>query len=313
MATVAILFAGQGAQHEGMGAELAAAEPAARAVFDLCDRLRPGTSAQCFEAPVAELSQTQNTQPCMWAVDLACARALAARGVEASHVAGFSLGELAALAFAGVLSDEDAFATVCRRSKLMADACAATPGAMLAVLKLEPARVEELAEQAGAWPVTYNSPVQTVCAGSPPALEQLAALVKEAGGRAMPLNVSGAFHSPHMEPASQGLAEALAEVAVGPAQVPVWANAPAAPYPAEASEAKALLARQVASPVRWAQTLQALADGGVDTFIEVGPGKVLTGLVKRTLPGAVALSCETPADLQAVLEALGIAPADDLR
>ena len=100
---------------------------------------------------------------------------------------------------------------------------------------------------------------------------------------------------------------------MGPAQVPVWANATAAPYPAEASEAKALLARQVASPVRWAQTLQALADGGVDTFIEVGPGKVLTGLVKRTLPGAVALSCETPADLQAVLEALGIAPADDLR
>ena len=313
MATVAILFAGQGAQHEGMGAELAAAEPAARAVFDLCDRLRPGTSAQCFEAPVAELSQTQNTQPCMWAVDLACARALAARGVEASHVAGFSLGELAALAFAGVLSDEDAFATVCHRSKLMADACAATPGAMLAVLKLEPARVEELAEQAGAWPVNYNSPVQTVCAGSPQAIEQLAALVKEAGGRAMPLNVSGAFHSPHMEAASLGLAEALAEVAVGPAQVPVWANATAAPYPAEASEAKALLARQVASPVRWAQTLQALADGGVDTFIEVGPGKVLTGLVKRTLPGAVALSCETPADLQAVLEALGIAPADDLR
>lgn len=311
MATVAILFAGQGAQHEGMGAELASAEPAARAVFDLCDRLRPGTSAQCFEAPVAELSQTQNTQPCMWAVDLACARALAARGVEASHVAGFSLGELAALAFAGVLSDEDAFATVCRRSELMADACAATPGTMLAVLKLEPARVEELAEQAGAWPVNYNSPVQTVCAGSPQAIEQLAALVKEAGGRAMPLNVSGAFHSPFMEAASQGLAEALVEVAVGPTQVPVWANATAAPYPAEASEVKALLARQVASPVRWAQTLQALADEGVDTFIEVGPGKVLTGLVKRTLPGAVALSCETPADLQAVLEALGIAPADD--
>ena len=295
MATVAILFAGQGAQHEGMGAELATAEPAARAVFDLCDRLRPGTSAQCFEAPVAELSQTQNTQPCMWAVDLACARALAARGVEASHVAGFSLGEIAALAFAGVLSDE------------------ATPGAMLAVLKLEPARVEELAEQAGAWPVNYNSPVQTVCAGSPQAIEQLAALVKAAGGRAMPLNVSGAFHSPLMEPASQGLAEALAEVAVGPARVPVWANATAAPYPAEASEVKALLARQVANPVRWAQTLQALADEGVDTFIEVGPGKVRTGLVKRTLPGAVALSCETPADLQAVLEALGIAPADDLQ
>lgn len=304
MATVAILFAGQGAQHEGMGAAMAAAEPAAQAVFDTCDRVRPGTSAQCFEASTAELSQTQNTQPCMWATDLACARALAAHGVEAAHVAGFSLGELAALAFAGVLSDEDAFATVCRRSELMASACAATPGAMLAVLKLEPARIEELAAQAGAWPVNYNSPAQTVCAGSPEAIEQLAALVKEAGGRAMPLNVSGAFHSPHMQSASEGLAQVLASVETHEARMPVWANATATPYPAETDEIRALLARQVAHPVRWSQTLQALADEGVDTFIEVGPGKVLTGLVKRTLPGARAFACETPEDLASILEAL---------
>lgn len=304
MATVAILFAGQGAQHEGMGATMAAAEPAAQAVFDTCDRVRPGTAAQCFEASTAELSQTQNTQPCMWATDLACARALAAHGVEAAHVAGFSLGELAALAFAGVLSDEDAFATVCRRSELMASACAATPGAMLAVLKLEPTRIEELAAQAGAWPVNYNSPAQTVCAGSPEAIEQLTALVKEAGGRAMPLNVSGAFHSPHMQPASEGLAQVLATVETHEARVPVWANATASPYPTEPSEVRALLARQVAHPVRWSQTLQALADEGVDTFIEVGPGKVLTGLVKRTLPNARAFACETPEDLAAILEAL---------
>ena len=309
MATVAILFAGQGAQHEGMGAALAAAEPAARAVYDTCDRVRPGTSAQCFEAPVAELSKTENTQPCMWATDLACARALAAHGVEAAHVAGFSLGELAALAFAGVLSDEDAFATVCRRSELMASACAATPGAMAAVLKLDPACIEELAEQAGAWPVNYNSPAQTVCAGSPEAVERLTALVKEAGGRTMPLNVSGAFHSPHMQPASDGLAQVLANVTFSEATVPVWANTTAAPYPASAPEAKALLARQVANPVRWSQTLQALANEGVDTFIEVGPGKVLTGLVKRTLPEVTALSCETPEDLAAILEALGLSEA----
>ena len=309
MACVAFLFAGQGAQHEGMGAALAACAPAARAVFDLCDTLRPGTSAQCFEASTAELSQTQNTQPCMWATDLACARALEARGVEAAHVAGFSLGELAALAFAGALSEKDAFATVCRRSELMADACAANPGAMLAVLKLDPARVEELAEAAGAWPVNYNSPAQTVCAGSPEAVERLAALVKEAGGRAMPLNVSGAFHSPYMQAASEGLAEHLAGVPMGAGRVPVWANATAQPYPGEADEARGLLSRQVANPVRWTETLRALADAGVDTFVEVGPGKVLTGLVKRTLPGAAALSCETPEDVEAVLAALGVAGA----
>lgn len=309
MATVAILFAGQGAQHEGMGSELAAAEPAARAVFDLCDELRPGTSAQCFTATAAELGQTRNTQPCMWAVDLACARALEARGVRASHVAGFSLGELAALAFASVLDEGDAFTTVCRRSELMDEACKHNLGAMLAVLKLDPARIEELAEQAGAWPVNYNSPAQTVCAGSPEAIERLAALVKEAGGRAMPLNVSGAFHSPHMQSASEGLTQTLAEVAPHSPCVPVWANVTARPYPDDADLTRDLLARQVASPVRWAQTLQGLANEGVDTFIEVGPGKVLTGLVKRTLPGARALSCETPADLDAVLQALGIPEA----
>lgn len=307
MGSVAILFAGQGAQHAGMGAALAAAEPAARAVFEACDRVRPGTGAQCFEAPVEELSKTENTQPCMWAVDLACARALAAHGVQPAAVAGFSLGELAALAFAGILSDEDAFRVVCRRSALMADACAANPGGMVAVLKLAPERVEELAAQAGAWPVNYNSPAQTVCAGTAEAVEKLVALVKEAGGRAMPLAVSGAFHSPLMEPARAGLQEALADVPFAPAQVPVWANATAQPYPGDADQARDLLARQVASPVRWSQTLQALAAQGVDTFVEVGPGKVLTGLVKRTLPDAAALSCETPEDLAGVLAALGLA------
>lgn len=306
MGEVAVLFAGQGAQHEGMGSALAACEPSARAVFELCDRVRPGTARQCFEASTAELSQTENTQPCMWATDLACARALAAHGLKPAAVAGFSLGELAALAFAGVMSDEDAFRVVCRRSELMAAACAVNPGAMVAVLKLAPERVEELAAQAGAWPVNYNSPAQTVCAGSPQAIEALVALAKEAGGRAMPLNVSGAFHSPFMESAREGLAEALAQVAMRPAGIPVWANACALPYPADEDEARALLARQVASPVRWSQTLCALAERGIDTFVEAGPGKVLTGLVRRTLPQARALSCETPEDLAAVCEELGL-------
>ena len=306
MAQLAILFAGQGAQHEGMGAALAAASPAARAVFDLCDEVRPGTSAQCFGAPLAELSQTENTQPCMWATDLACAEALRERGAAPVAVAGFSLGELAALAFAGALDPRDAFAAVCRRSRLMQDACAANPGGMLAVLKLAPEKVEELAREAGAWPVNYNSPAQTVCAGTATAVEALADLVREAGGRAVPLAVSGAFHSPLMQGASDGLAAHLEGVGFHAARMPVWANATALPYPAEAAEARALLARQVASPVRWCQTLRALAQEGVDTFVEAGPGKVLTGLVKRTLPGAAALSCETPEDVDAACAALGL-------
>lgn len=304
MGKVAILFAGQGAQHEGMCAELAAADEAARAVFGLCDQVRPGTSQQCWHADKATLALTANTQPCVWACDMACAQALRAAGVVPAAVAGFSLGELAALAFAGVMGQEQAFRLVCRRSELMDAACQANPGGMAAVLKLTPEQVEELAAQAGAYPVNYNSPAQTVCAGTKEAVASLCDLVKQAGGRAMPLAVQGAFHSPLMASAREGLAEALADVELREAQVPVWANATAQPYPAQADEARELLASQVASPVRWAQTLQAMAAEGIDTFIEVGPGKTLTGLVKRTLPDACALSCETPDDLASVLAAL---------
>ena len=304
MGMLAVLFAGQGAQHEGMGKAMADASPEARAVFERCDAVRPGTSAQCFEAPLSELSLTENTQPCVWAVDVACARALAARGVEPACVAGFSLGELAALAFAGALTDEEAFSLVCRRSELMAQACAENPGGMVAVLKLAPEKIEELAKQAGAWPVNYNSPAQTVCAGSAEAVARLGELVREQGGRAMPLAVSGAFHSPFRASASAGLRSALEGVQLAAPRVPVWANATAEPYPADAAGIADLLSRQVASPVRWTKTLEGMAAQGVDTFVEVGPGKVLTGLVKRTLPEARALTCETPEDLENVLAAL---------
>ena len=252
---VALLFAGQGAQHPGMGADLAAQSPAARAVFDACDAVRPGTSATCFSGTAEELKVTANTQPCMFACDLACAEALAARGVVPAQVAGFSLGELAALAFAGVMAPADAFRVVCERARLMDEACAAAPGGMTAVVKLAPKRVEELAAQAGAWPVNYNSPAQTVVAGTADALERLAPLVKEAGGRAMPLAVSGAFHSPLMELAARALADVLAGVAFAPARVPVWANTTGEPYPADSVAARALLAGQAAHPVRWTKTL----------------------------------------------------------
>lgn len=304
MGKVAILFAGQGAQHEGMCAELAQANEAARAVFARCDEVRHETSEQCWHASKETLSLTANTQPCVWAADMACARALEAAGVHADAVAGFSLGELAALAFAGALDEQEAFRLVCRRSELMDEACQANPGGMAAVLKLTPERIEELAGEAGAYAVNYNSPAQTVCAGSKEAIAALCDLAKQAGGRAMPLAVQGAFHSPLMTSAREGLEKVLAGVEFKATDTPVWANATATPYPADTAEARELLAAQVASPVRWAQTLMGLAEEGFDTFIEVGPGKTLTGLVKRTLPQARALSCETPDEVAAVVAAL---------
>ena len=233
-------------------------------------------------------------------------------------VAGFSLGEVAALTFAGSYTDAEGFALVCHRAELMAAAAEAHPGAMRAILKLDAETVEELAQQAGeAWPVNYNSPQQTVVAGSPEALEQLDALVRDAKGRSMPVAVSGAFHSPYMAEASENLAAYLAEGhAPAAPQVSVIANRTAEAYPAgntaeDATARAALLAEQVSHPVQWVRTLHELESRGIDTFIEVGPGKTLTGLVKRTLKGATALTCETPEQLDAVLETLGMTDAKE--
>ena len=302
MGKVAFLFAGQGAQHPGMCADLIESEPAAKAVFDMADAVRPGTTDQCLSGTKEELAQTINTQPCVFAADLACARALVARGVTPDVVAGFSLGEVAALTFAGAYSDEEGFELVCRRAELMADAAEKNPGAMRAVVKLDATTVERLASEAGdAWPVNYNSPLQTVVAGTPEACERLDLLVKEAKGRAMKVAVSGAFHSPFMADAERGLAAYLA-----PAQpsVTVLANRTGEAYPADEAARVELLSGQVANPVQWVRTLQNMAADGVDTFVEVGPGKTLTGLVSRTLENVTALPCETVEQLEAVLAAL---------
>ncbi len=305
MGGVALLFAGQGAQHPGMGAELAAREPAAQKVFEVADAVRPGTSDQCFHGSDDELRVTANTQPCLFATDLAIARALEAYGVAPQAVAGFSLGEVAALAFAGSLSDEEAMRLVCHRARLMQEAAERHPGGMRAIIKLEAQVIESLAEQAGdAWPVNYNSPKQTVVAGLPEALERLDALVREAKGRSMNVAVSGAFHSPLMAEASEGLAAYLAAHPLGEPRIPVVANLTARPYPADEGERADTLAQQVSHPVRWVQTLEWLHAEGVDTFVEVGPGRTLTGLVKHTLSGVTALSCETSEELDKVVESL---------
>lgn len=310
MGKVAFLFAGQGAQHPGMGVGIAEASPAARAVFKAADAVRPHTFDQCQKGTKEELSQTANTQPCVFATDLACARALEERGVEPDVVAGFSLGEVAALTFAGAFSDKKGFELVCRRAELMAAAASAHPGAMRAVVKLDAARVEELAAEAArqtdddCWPVNYNSPMQTVVAGSPAACEKLDELVREAGGRAMKVAVSGAFHSPYMADAAAGLAAALDSSEPAATRVPVLANRTARPYPADPKAAAELLSAQVANPVRWTDTIRAMAEDGVDTFVEVGPGKTLSGLVKRTLEGACIYNVETPEELEAAASAL---------
>lgn len=307
MGSVAFLFAGQGAQHPTMGVDLIEASPAAAEVFAIADEVRPGTSEQCRSASKEELSQTENTQPCVFVHDLAAAAALRERGVVPTACAGFSLGEVAALTFAGTFDTRAGFELVCERAVLMAAAAERHPGGMRAVIKLDAEQVEGLAKQAGedCWPVNYNSPQQTVVAGAPEALQELDVLVKEAGGRAMKVAVSGAFHSPYMAEATEGLATYIQDGhAPSPLLIPVMANMTAAPYPADPRAASDVLGNQVSHAVRWVDTLHALQDQGIDTFIEVGPGKTLSGLVKRTLSDVRVYSCETAEQVAAIADEL---------
>lgn len=302
MGKIAFVFAGQGAQYPGMGRSLAEVSPAAKAVFDLADRLRPGTAAQCFAGTAEELALTQNTQPCLYCVDLAAARALEERGISADFAAGFSLGEAAAATFGGVFSGEDGFAFVCSRAGAMQKAAEEHPGAMAAVLKLPNEAVEALCgEFTQVWPVNYNCPGQLVVAGEPGQLKAFQEKVKEAGGRAAPLAVSGGFHSPFMEGASRELEAVLAHLPLHAPRLPVYANCTAQPY---GDNPRELLVRQVKSPVRWQETIEALAGAGVDTFLECGPGKTLCGLIKKTIKTARTYQVQDAETLEAAVKAL---------
>ena len=298
MGKIAFIFSGQGAQYSGMGKELYEASPAAKAVYDMADNVREGTSRQCFEGTTEELCKTVNTQPCVFTADLAAAYALVEKGIKPDCVAGFSLGEIAALAFSKMLSDEEAFKLVCKRGELMDKAATENPGAMAAVMKITPQQVEEICSKFDkTYPVNYNSPAQTVVATTSENADKFCDAVKEAGGRAKLLAVSGAFHSPFMAEAADGLAEYMENVDFSEPQTVIYSDVTAKPYE---GDFKALVKAQVESPVKWQTIVENMVADGVDTFIEVGVGKTLTGLVKRINGDVKAFKVETPADIEAL-------------
>lgn len=298
MGKIAFIFSGQGAQYSGMGKELYVASPAAKAVYDMADSVREGTSKQCFEGSTEELCKTVNTQPCVFTADLAAAYALVEKGIKPDCVAGFSLGEIAALAFSKMLSDEEAFRLVCKRGELMDKAATENPGAMAAVMKLTPQQVEEIcAKFDKTYPVNYNSPAQTVVATTSENADKFCDAVKEAGGRAKLLAVSGAFHSPFMAEAADGLAEYMEDIYFSEPETVIYSDVTAKPYE---GDYKALVKAQVESPVKWQTIVENMVADGVDTFIEVGVGKTLTGLVKRINGDVKAFKVETPADVEAL-------------
>ncbi len=210
MGKIAFVFPGQGAQYVGMGQSLFAHSKAAKAVFDVAECLRPGTLSLCFEGPEDALAETRNTQPCLFACELAAAAALTDAGISPDMVAGFSLGEVAALTFSGAVSLEDGFTLVTKRGALMQEDAERADSAMAAVLKLEPAEIEALCAQfTQVYPVNYNCPGQITVACSREELAPFSAAVKAAGGRALPLKVRGGFHSVFVEVAASKFAALL--------------------------------------------------------------------------------------------------------
>ena len=288
--STALVFSGQGAQYTGMGKDLYKNSPAAKAVFDMAESIRPGTIKQCFEGTKEELAVTINTQPCVFITDLAAAAAVAEKGVKIDCVAGFSLGEIAAIAFAGMLSYEDAFKLVCKRAELMDKAAKENPGAMAAIMKISPEQVEEIcAGFEKAYPVNYNSPAQTVVAASQEEIDELCEKVKAVKGKAVKLAVSGAFHSPFMNGAADGLSEYLKDIELKEPNIPIYANATAQPYQ---DDYKMLISAQVNHPVKWQKSVENMIENGVNTFIEVGVGKTLTGLIKKINADVKAVNIE---------------------
>ena len=279
MGAVAFVFSGQGDQFPGMGKELCQRYPAAAKVFAICDAIRPGTAEQCFSGTAEELKETVNTQPCVYAMELAAAQVLLAKGIRPDAVAGFSLGEVAAAAFAGCFDLETGFRLVCKRGQLMQAESEKHDTAMAAVVKLTAEEATQLCRQfSDVYPVNFNCPGQTTVSGLSEQMPGFFAAVKAAGGRAIPLKVKGAFHSPYMAEAAKAFGQELAKAGMKLGNIPLYSNVTAAPY--EENPA-ALLAKQIESPVQWEKLIQTMISAGIDTFVEIGPGKTLTNMIRR--------------------------------
>ena len=302
------LYAGQGSQHPGMGADLYKAFPTFRAVLDsAAEQVDFDLKEISFTDTKGILNQTRYTQPCMVAFAAGMTALLAERDIVPAAAAGLSLGEYSALHAAGVFDADTAVELVAFRGKAMEDAAAGRPSAMVAVLGLDRAALQEACDEASAHGcvviANYNCPGQLVLGGEKAAVETAAALAKEKGARrCLPLKVSGPFHTRLMAPAGDALAQRFAGENFGTMETPVLFNC-LGHEKAETDSIPQLLVKQVQSSVYMEDTLRRLGELGVDHILEVGPGSALSGFVKKTLPGVVCTAVETPEQLDAVLTA----------
>jgi [acyl-carrier-protein] S-malonyltransferase len=307
---LAYIFPGQGSQYAGMGSELAEKYPAARQVFEEADdALRFSISQMCFKGTAEELQLTENTQPAILTTSVAVLKAVEAEGLRApDYVAGHSLGEYSALVAAGALSLTDAVRTVRLRGRFMQEAVPVGTGAMAAVmgadLEIVTAACNEAGQDGVCSPANINSPNQIVIAGHAGAVDRAIGLLKERWSkRAIKLNVSAPFHSGLMMPAQERLAAELEKLEFNDLRLPLVTNVDAAVI-RSGEEARASLIRQVSSPVRWLESVQLLIKEGVQTFVEVGPGKVLCGLLRQIERDTACLNVSDVESLKATSSAL---------
>lgn len=279
MGKIAFVFSGQGDQVPGMGKDLYETYGVAKGVFDLCDAIRPGTSTQCFHGTDDELKETRNTQPCLFAMELAAASVLIDKGIAPDAVAGFSLGEVVAATVSGLFDCETGFRLVCKRCELMQREAEKFDTSMAAVVKLTPEQVQAVCRKyPDVYPVNFNCPGQVTVSGLSSQMPAFFADVKAAGGRAIPLKVKGAFHSPFMKEAASAFAKELEHAQRKERTIPLYSNMTAEPYD---GDAVTLLSGQICSPVKWEKIIRNMIAGGIDTFIEIGPGKALTNMIKK--------------------------------
>ena len=303
----AYVFPGQGSQYVGMAKDLFEAHPPSRALMERADAILGfPLSTLCFNGPEEELRQTKNTQPAIFLHSVALFSAMTSRP---SMVAGHSLGEYSALVAADALSFEDALRLVRLRGELMQRAGEEHPGTMAAVVGLTPETIEEVCREAAAegivQPANFNSPGQIVISGSVPGVRRGMAIAKSRGAKIVKeLVVSGAFHSPLMAGAQEGLKEGLDLTSVRDAAIPVYANVTAEPV-RRAEEIRTLLYRQLTSPVRWEESMHNMVRDGMTACTEIGPGKVLQGLIKRIAPQVAASGVDSWRDLAVPAEAPG--------